>query len=199
MAATKVRRSESVKALSVGKTPRKTATIHDERPKMAARSKKNNEGIRPAEGDNLPLAELLDQDGTPVSLSSFRGKNLVLYFYPKDDTPGCTREACCFQEKLSAFKKAKVVVVGVSADPVQRHRKFADKYGLSFPLLVDENKQFAAACGVIGEKVLYGKRSVGIVRTTFVVDKAGTIRRVFRKVKVDGHTDEVLAAIKAMG
>jgi peroxiredoxin Q/BCP len=149
----------------------------------------------PSEGDRMPLAELLDQDGKSVNLSEFIGKPFVVYFYPKDDTPGCTREACGFQENLSGLKRAKARVVGISADSVQRHRKFADKYGITFPLLVDEDRKYMEKCGVIGEKVLYGKRSLGIIRTTFIVDKAGKIHRVFRKVKVDGHIDEVLEAL----
>ncbi|MGC4070009.1 MAG: peroxiredoxin [Polyangiaceae bacterium] len=131
-------------------------------------------------------------------LSEFRGKPLVLYFYPKDDTPGCTREACNFQEELPEFKRLKVQVVGVSSDSAERHRKFADKYGLEFPLLVDADRAFANACGVIGEKVLYGKRSIGVVRTTFVVDKSGVIRHVFRSVKVDGHAEQVKAVLSEL-
>jgi peroxiredoxin Q/BCP len=128
-------------------------------------------------------------------LAEFRGKPLVLYFYPKDDTPGCTREACNFQEKLAEFKRAKVQVVGVSADSAERHRKFANKYGLQFPLLVDADRAFANACGVIGEKVLYGKRSIGVIRSTFIVDEKGIVRHVFRNVKVDGHAEQVKSAL----
>jgi peroxiredoxin Q/BCP len=146
-------------------------------------------------GDPLPAFELLDQDGKQVASSSFKGKKLVLYFYPKDDTPGCTREACSFQDGLSQLKRLKAQVVGVSSDSVERHRKFAAKYHLTFPLLVDADKALANACGVIGEKVLYGKRTQGVIRTTLIVDGAGIVRHIFRKVKVDGHTDEVLDAL----
>jgi peroxiredoxin Q/BCP len=151
-----------------------------------------------AVGDPLPAARLLDQNGQVRDLADLRGKRLVLYFYPKDDTPGCTREACSFQENLASFKKAKVHVVGVSGDSVERHRKFADKYHLSFPLLVDADRKFATACGVIGEKVLYGKRSIGLIRSTFIVDENGTVRRIFRNVKVDGHTEQVKTALSEL-
>jgi peroxiredoxin Q/BCP len=150
------------------------------------------------EGSRMPLAKLSDQDGNVVDLAEFVGQPLVIYFYPKDDTPGCTREACSFQENSAALKKLKSTVIGISADSVARHRKFADKYGLKFPLLVDDDKSYMTKCGVIGEKLLYGKRSLGIIRTTFIVDQSGKIYRVFRKVKVDGHTDEVITALKEL-
>jgi thioredoxin-dependent peroxiredoxin len=149
-------------------------------------------------GAPLPAFQLINQAGKLVDAESLKGKRLVLYFYPKDDTPGCTREACGFQEGLGQIKKLKAQVVGVSSDSVERHQKFAAQYGLSFPLLVDADKVFANACGVIGEKVLYGKRSVGVIRSTFIIDEAGTIRRIFRNVKVDGHLEEVLAALKEL-
>lgn len=165
----------------------------------ASRTVKTSASVGLAEGDALPDCALLDQDGNVVKISSFRGSKLVLYFYPKDDTPGCTKEACSFQENLSGFRRAKAKVVGISADSSARHRKFADKYGLAFPLLVDEGKSYASTCGVIGEKVLYGKTSLGVIRTTFVVDREGKIFRIFRKVKVDGHTEAVLAALQQLG
>lgn len=149
-------------------------------------------------GSALPKAKLLDQDGKSIELSQFKGSWLVVYFYPKDDTPGCTREACNFQEQLATFKRQSAVVVGVSPDNALRHRKFADKYGLTFPLLVDEDKSFATACGVIGEKVLYGKRSLGVIRSTLIVDPSGVIRQTFHKVKVDGHTEVVLQALQSL-
>ena len=149
-------------------------------------------------GMKLPAASLVDQDGKARALSGFKGSWLVLYFYPKDDTPGCTREACSFQENLGAITRMKANVVGISSDSAARHRKFADKYQLSFPLLVDEDRAFAVACGVVGEKVLYGKRSLGVIRTTFIVDDMGIVRRVFRKVRVEGHTEEVLDALRSL-
>jgi peroxiredoxin Q/BCP len=162
-------------------------------PKKAAESPSNL-----VEGARMPLAKLSDQDGNVVDIAEFIGQPLVIYFYPKDDTPGCTREACSFQENFAALKKLNAKVIGISADSVARHRKFADKYGLKFSLLVDDDKSYMTKCGVIGEKVLYGKRSMGIIRTTFIVDPSGKIYRVFRKVKVDGHTNEVLTVLKEL-
>lgn len=147
----------------------------------------------------MPDVELPDQDGKPLKLSSLRGKKLVVYFYPKDDTPGCTREACSFQENLVRLRRRGVNLVGISADPVERHRRFADKYHLTFPLLVDQDRAYMTRCGVLGEKTLYGKKSIGVIRTTFVIDEKGRIRRIFRNVKVDGHTDQVLAALQELG
>jgi len=152
-----------------------------------------------SEGDSMPDVELPNQDGTMVKLSSLRGKKLVVYFYPKDDTPGCTRQACAFSENLARFGRLGARVVGISADSVERHRRFADKYQLSFPLLVDEGRRYAERCGLLGEKTLYGKTSVGVIRTTFVLDQQGRIGRIFRKVKVDGHAEEVLAALRELG
>ncbi len=157
---------------------------------------KNTSQATLTEGDLMPDVELLDQDGTPVKLSSLRAKRLVVYFYPKDDTPGCTREACSFQEGLTRLRRLGAGVVGISSDSAEKHRKFADKHSLSFPLLVDEGRAYAKRCGVLGEKTLYGKKSIGVIRTTFVLDEDRRIRRVFRNVKVDGHTEQVIAALK---
>lgn len=161
---------------------------------MAATKRKNTD-TPPSEGDLMPDVELADQDGTPVRLSDLRGEKLVVYFYPKDDTPGCTREACSFQENLASFHRLGAKVVGISGDSSAKHRKFADKYSLSFPLLVDEGRAYAERCGVLGEKKLYGKTSIGVIRTTFVLDADGRIHRVFRNVKVDGHTEKVIQAL----
>ena len=149
----------------------------------------------PQVGDKAPEFKLQTTGGRDIRLSEFRGKKIVLYFYPKDDTSGCTREACSFQENLGQLKRRGVVVLGVSADSVESHAKFADKYGLSFPLLSDEKKEVCKAYGVWKEKSLYGRKYMGIERTTFVIDEKGLIQRVFPKVKVDGHTQEVLAAL----
>lgn len=146
----------------------------------------------------LPDVTLQDQHSRPFPLSSLRGKVAVVYFYPKDDTPGCTREACAFQSKLSSIARLGATVVGISSDPASRHAKFAEKYGLKFPLLVDVNREFANACGVLVPKTLYGKTSIGIERSTFIVDAQGVVQRVWRKVKVDGHDDEVVAAIREL-
>ena len=145
------------------------------------------------EGDPAPDLRLPDSEGNIVSLRDFQGKkNVILYFYPKDLTPGCTREACDFTEHLPAFTKKEAVVLGVSFDGGESHRKFIKKHGLKHILLSDENKKVADAYGVYQEKSLYGKKFMGIVRSTFVIDKKGTIKRIFPKVKVDGHWKEVL-------
>jgi len=149
-------------------------------------------------GDKAPAFTLADQDGKKVSLKSLLGNGaLVLYFYPKDDTPGCTKEACSFRDDYSAFKKAGAQIVGVSADSAAAHTKFRTKYDLPFPLLADEQKEVLQSYGVWKDKVLYGKKFKGVERTTFVIDKKGVIRAVFPKVKVDGHSTAVLEAVKA--
>jgi peroxiredoxin Q/BCP len=146
-------------------------------------------------GDPLPRGILEDQLGQPFQTGSLKGQWTVVYFYPKDDTPGCTREACHFQSELSKFKRAGVAVVGISPDPARRHAAFAEKYGLGFTLLADTDRSYAKQCGVLVPKTLYGRTSIGIERTTFLVDSKGVISRVWRKVKVDGHVDAVLAAL----
>jgi thioredoxin-dependent peroxiredoxin len=163
-----------------------------------AGSKAKTEGRLDA-GAALPAFTLEDQRGKPFPLASLRGKLAVLYFYPKDDTPGCTREACAFQAELSSIARLGATVVGISPDPAVRHARFAEKYALKFPLLVDANREFANACGVLVPKTLYGKTSIGIERSTFIVDARGVVQRVWRKVKVDGHVDEVVAALRTLG
>lgn len=143
-------------------------------------------------GDKAPAISLPSGDGKTLSLRDFRGKKIVLYFYPKDKTPGCTKEACSFQENLSVLKKKGAVVLGVSADSADSHARFASKYDLSFPLLSDEKKTVIKAYGVWKQKSMYGLKFWGIERTTFVIDEEGTISHIFRKVKVEGHTQEVL-------
>ncbi len=150
-----------------------------------------------AEGQPAPDFRLLDQDAHEVTLSSLRGTPVVLYFYPKDDTPGCTREACAFRDARVEYQAAGAHVIGVSPDSPDSHKKFAEKYELNFPLLADPDKQVCQAYGVWKEKNLYGKKSMGVERTTFVIDAQGTIRKIFPRVKVDGHSEAVLASIKA--
>lgn len=150
-------------------------------------------------GDTMPDATLLDQSGKPASIASLRRGTTVVYFYPKDDTPGCTREACAFQASLATLKRLSATVVGISPDSVARHVQFAGKYGLKFPLLSDETRNYARACGVLVPKTLYGRTSIGIERTTFLIDASGVIRRVWRKVRVDGHVDQVEQAIRELG
>ncbi len=146
-------------------------------------------------GVKAPDFSLPDGNGNQVSLSDFKGKKVVLYFYPKDMTSGCTREACSFQENLAAIKRKGAVVLGVSADSPTSHQKFSAKYELTFPIISDEAKELVKKFGVWKEKSMYGKKYMGIERTTFIIDEAGTIRHIFSKVKVDGHTDEVLKAL----
>jgi peroxiredoxin Q/BCP len=148
-------------------------------------------------GDKAPDFSLPDQDGSTVTLKSLKGKQVVLYFYPKDDTSGCTKEACDFRDSLAPIKKAGAVVLGVSKDGKASHQKFIAKYGLPFALLSDEEVTVCTAYGVYKEKSMYGRKYMGIERGTFVIDATGRIKALFRKVKVPGHVDEVLAALKA--
>jgi thioredoxin-dependent peroxiredoxin len=148
-----------------------------------------------APGMKAPDFTLPTAGGGTFSLKGQKGKKVVLYFYPKDDTSGCTKEACSFRDNYSAFKKKGVVLVGVSTDSVASHDKFAGKYELPFILVSDEEKELVAKYGVWKEKSMYGRKYMGTERTTFVIDENGVITHVFRKVKVDGHTEEVLKAV----
>lgn len=147
------------------------------------------------EGDKAPAFRLPSDSGETVSLSDFKGKTVVLYFYPKDMTPGCTTQACGFRDEAASLKKRKAVVLGVSADSAERHGKFRDKHELNFPLLADEDKKVCKSYGVWQEKSLYGKKFMGIVRSTFVIGPDGKIAKIFPKVKVKDHMAEVLEAI----
>ncbi len=142
--------------------------------------------------DQAPEFSLPSSEGTELSLKDFRGKKVVLYFYPKDDTSGCTKEACSFTENLARVRRKGAVVLGVSADSTESHRKFIDKYSLSFPLLSDESKQMLKKYGVWKKKSFMGRSYMGIERTTFIIDEGGRITHIFPKVKVEGHTEEVL-------
>lgn len=150
----------------------------------------------PTVGEPAPDFELPDASGTPVRLSSLRGRKVVLYFYPKDMTPGCTQEACDFRDRHAEIEAAGAVVLGISPDSPKRHGKFAEKYGLPFTLLADEDAAVAAVYGVWKEKSMYGRTFMGIERSTFLIDEVGVIARVWPKVRVAGHGDEVLAAVK---
>lgn len=165
---------------------------------MRVRLEQEVNSVNVLEGQPAPDFALPATDGNTVRLSDLRGKKVVLYFYPKDDTPGCTKEACSFRDHLGALQQMGVVVLGVSADSIASHQKFAQKYGLNFPLLSDEGAQVATAYGVWKEKKMYGRTSMGIERTTFLIDDQGVVRKVFPKVKVDGHVEEVMEAIRAM-
>ena len=147
------------------------------------------------EGQKAPDFALASSEGGEVSLKDLRGKPVVLYFYPKDDTPGCTKEACAFRDTQAAIKKKGAVVLGVSGDSLESHDKFRKKYKLNFPLLADPDKAVAKKYGAWGEKVMYGKKVTGMIRSTFVIDGEGVVRKVFPKVRVDGHADKVLEAL----
>ena len=150
------------------------------------------------EGVKAPAFSLPTDGGGKIALKDFAGEKLVLYFYPKDDTEGCTKEAVGFSENIKAFQKAGAVVVGVSKDSVAKHDKFKDKHGLKVTLGSDETGKTVQAYGVWGEKTLYGRKFMGIERSTFLIDAKGVIRRVWRKVRVPGHVAEVLEAVKAL-
>ncbi|PLR95411.1 thioredoxin-dependent thiol peroxidase [Bacillus sp. T33-2] len=146
-------------------------------------------------GEPAPLFELPASDG-PVKLSDFRGKNIVLYFYPKDMTPGCTTEACDFRDHHQSFEEVNAVILGVSPDPVSRHEKFIEKHGLPFLLLADEEHEAAEAYDVWKLKKNFGKEYMGVERSTFIIDRDGILVKEFRKVKVQGHVEEALQYIK---
>jgi peroxiredoxin Q/BCP len=146
-------------------------------------------------GDKAPQWKLKDEEGRAVRLSDFRGKNVVLYFYPRDLTPGCTKEACAFQEDLAEFEKRSAVVIGVSTDDARSHERFRMKYGLGFPLLTDAEHETAKSYGVWQEKNMYGRKMWGIKRTTFIIDGQGRIAHIFNKVSPAEHSREVLDAL----
>ena len=146
-------------------------------------------------GDKAPAFTLPDQDGQKVSLKDFAGQPVVVYFYPADDTPGCTKEACQFNDNLRAFTRAKAVVIGISPDGADKHVKFRTKYGLKFPLLSDPDHKVMEKYGAYGEKTLYGKKTVGVIRSTFLIGRDGKIARAWHHVRADGHAEKVLAEV----
>jgi peroxiredoxin Q/BCP len=152
-----------------------------------------------SEGQKAPAFDLASSEGGRVRLSDLGGKTVVLYFYPRDNTPGCTREACAFRDASARIRKKGAVLLGVSPDTVDAHAGFREKYRLDFPLLADTDRAVAKAYGAFGPKTSYGRKTVGMIRSTFVIDGTGVVRKVFPKVKVDGHAEEVLAALEALG
>ena len=148
-------------------------------------------------GDRAPGFTATDQDGKTHSLADYAGQTVVLYFYPKDDTPGCTKEACSFRDNFTEIQAAGAVILGVSGDTAASHQKFREKYDLPFPLLVDADKQIATACGAWGEKVLYGKTVIGMIRWTFIIGPDGSLVKVWKQVKAEGHAEHVLKALSA--
>lgn len=187
-----VKKSSPAKAAAKAKAPAK--------PKVTAKAAaKSQTGSRlPAEGKKAPAFSLPADDGTTVSLKSLAGKKAVLYFYPKDDTPGCTAEGIAFSALRKKFEAAGTVVLGVSKDSIETHCKFRDKHNLTVRLLSDEAGKMLEAYGVWTEKSLYGRKFMGIERSTFLIDDKGVIRKVWPKVKVNGHAEEVLEAAKAI-
>ena len=148
-------------------------------------------------GDEAPVFTLPDQDGTPRDLSRYRGRKVLVYFYPRDNTPGCTKEACQFNDALGDFQRAGIEVLGVSADGADSHRSFRAGYGLTFPLLTDEGHEVAARYGAYGDKVMYGKRTTGVIRSTFLIDEKGRVERAWYGVRADGHAAKVLTEVGA--
>jgi thioredoxin-dependent peroxiredoxin len=146
-------------------------------------------------GSQAPAFTLPSGDGGEISLKEFKGRTVILYFYPKDNTSGCTKEACDFRDNARVFDRKKAVIIGVSADSAEAHRKFAEKFSLTFPLASDEKREVLKKYGVWKEKSMYGRKFMGIERTTFVINGKGTITHIFPKVKVTGHVEEILALL----
>jgi thioredoxin-dependent peroxiredoxin len=147
-------------------------------------------------GDQAPAFTLQDQDGKTHTLADYAGKTVVLYFYPRDDTPGCTKEACSFRDNHAELQQAGAVVLGVSTDDAGSHQKFREKYSLPFPLLVDEDARVATAYGAWGEKTLYGKKMIGMTRSTFVIGPDGRLQKIWKRVQAEGHGEHVLATLR---
>jgi peroxiredoxin Q/BCP len=147
------------------------------------------------EGQQAPDFELAADGGQSIKLSDLRGKPVVVYFYPQDDTPGCTREACAFRDRKGELAKAGAVVLGISPDSVESHRRFRDKFELNFPLLADPDHRVAEKYGAWRENNMYGKKTLGIQRSTFLIDAEGRVAKVWKAVKVDGHDERVVAAV----
>lgn len=188
--------SKSQEVASESRKPSKIKTASPPKTKKPVQSSPRTVSTRELQvGDLAPAFSLPDDTGKIVNSSELRGKKVVVYFYPKDDTPGCTTEACSFRDGRQELQKKGVVVFGVSADSVSSHRKFSDKFQLNFSLLSDESKSMIQAYGVWKEKSLYGRKYMGIERTTVVINEDGTIRKIFSKVKVNGHFTEVLQAL----
>lgn len=152
-----------------------------------------------AEGKKAPVFKGIDQNGNKISLTDFKGKKVILYFYPKDDTPGCSAQACNLRDNYSALLQKGFTVIGVSADPVKVHKKFETKYKLPFPLIADEDKKVVEQYGVWGEKKFMGKTYLGITRTTFLIGEDGKIKKIITKPDTKNHTEEILNAWKEIG
>jgi thioredoxin-dependent peroxiredoxin len=151
--------------------------------------------IKLKEGDKAPDFTAIDQSGKSISLKDFKGKKLILYFYPKDDTPGCTAEACNLRDNYAVVLKKGFKIVGVSIDDIKSHNKFIDKYSLPFPLIPDIDKKIVNDYGVYGEKTFMGRKHMGIIRTTFIVSEDGIIEKIFTKVDTKNHTEQILSGL----
>lgn len=196
MATTKKSASKPAAAKTASKaSPQKKAPAKASAPKPAPTKPAPTPSAVPTEGQKAPAFTLEGSDGKTHRLADYADRNVILYFYPRDDTPGCTREAIAFQGAAKALAKKNAVVLGVSKDSLAAHAKFKAKYGLEFVLLSDPDLKVHAAYGAYGEKVLYGKKSMGVIRSTFVIGPDGKIKKAFPKVKVDGHEAQVLAAL----
>ncbi len=190
----KIMRKTATKTAPKNSAPKKTIKTVAKLPqKSAVKTKVTMGGL--SLGSKAPAVSLSTLEGK-ISLTQLKGKNVVLYFYPKDDTPGCTKEACGFQANLPKFKKMDAVVIGISKDSLTSHQKFAKKYKLAFNLAADEDISIASAFGVWVEKSMYGRKYMGMDRATFLIDGKGIIRNVWRNVKVPGHVEEVIGAVK---
>jgi peroxiredoxin len=200
----KPKNSANRKTIEVSGTRMKKATTvktakPEGGPKQASAAKGGSDGLELI-GMKAPAFTLADQDDNPVSLASLTARgNVVLYFYPKDMTPGCTVEACSFRDNIGEVRALGAQVIGISADSTGSHQKFIAKQSLNFPLLSDPGNNVTKAYGVYKKKSLYGREFMGIERTTFIIGRDGVIRQIFPKVKVNGHTDKVLAALKQLG
>lgn len=150
-------------------------------------------------GKKAPAFTLMDDTGQKVRLSDGNGKTVVIYFYPRDDTPGCTKQACAFRDRYDELQELGVVLLGVSGDTAESHTRFREKYSLPFPLLVDVNHEMSEKYGAYREKNLYGKKSMGIQRSTYVIDSTGVVVKLWKRVKVDGHDQQVIDEIKKLG
>jgi peroxiredoxin Q/BCP len=192
----------ATKKTAVKKTTAKKPMAKSTKPAAKPAPKKTAAATSPstlAVGLKAPAFSLTSTTGDTISLSDFAGRNhVVLYFYPKDDTPGCTIEACSFRDRIREIEDLGAVVLGVSPDDVASHVKFTDKHGLNFPLLADPGATLAKKFDVWREKNLYGRKSMGIERSTFIIDKEGKLAAMWRKVKVDGHDDEVIDALREL-
>lgn len=151
------------------------------------------------EGDKAPDFKGLDQDGNTIQLSDFKGKNLILYFYPKDNTPGCTKEACNLRDNYTYWLEKGYAVVGVSPDTAASHQKFIEKFELPFPLIADTDKSVMEAYGTWGEKNMYGNIKMGVLRTTFIIDEEGNITKIFKRPKNDAHTEQITQGLEKLG